>query len=121
MPQHCTICRSPHRHEIDLALARGAELKSTAQRYGLNEASMCRHRKSGHVPLALIEAHLSALAGGREDLERVELEERQGLLINLRAQRALLLDMQQAAKAEEKYGLAGVAPVKPDRRRVGAP
>jgi hypothetical protein len=105
VPQHCTVCRSEHRHAIDLELARGGQQRAIASKYGVNEASLSRHRRN-HLPVALLEAHLSELAGGTQDLERVASEERHGLLINLRAQRALLLDMQHAAKLEEKYHLA---------------
>ena len=105
MGRRCTVCTHPDRSEIDLALARGAEQEATSRRYGLTRYAVARHVGSGHVPLSLVKAHLEVLAGGRQDLEAVEIEERDNLLMNLKRQRAMLLEMQERALVEDKWSV----------------
>jgi hypothetical protein len=105
MGRRCTVCVHPERNAIDLALARGGEQKATSRRYGLTRHAVSRHVLSGHVPVSLVQAHLETLAGGRKDLEAVEIEERDGLLMNLKRQRAMLLEMQERALVGEKWSV----------------
>lgn len=54
MPPRCSVCDHPQRPKIDRALAtEGATLRGIARQYGLDDSSVDRHKKSGHVAEAL--------------------------------------------------------------------
>ena len=51
----CTICANPDLAKINEALLSGAALNTLAGTYGVNRASLYRHRK--HIPAKLAKAH----------------------------------------------------------------
>ena len=99
MSQRCRVCHHPERGQIDVALARGCSSLEISRRYGMSSGSVLRHRKSGHIPPAIIDAfprqrsHLSV-----EALTQLRADESAGVLLNLARQRRLLLQTQDAAE-----------------------
>ena len=55
MGQRCSICRHPHREEIDRALIAGEPRRRIAARYAVSETSLRRHAKN-HLPEKLARA-----------------------------------------------------------------
>jgi hypothetical protein len=55
MPQPCSICTHPDRHEIDHAIANDAPNRRIATQYGLSEAAVRRH-KADHLPAKVAKA-----------------------------------------------------------------
>jgi hypothetical protein len=107
MPQVCRVCTSEHRPEIDLALAKGLPCTEIARKYPpLTKDSVYRHKNSGHVPKAVIENFLRELAGGGDDLEALERDQRNGLLVRLRRQQVLLDEMLEKARKQDLFGVA---------------
>ncbi len=53
----CTICASPDRAAIDRALVGGTSAAQVAARFGVNESSVKRHRRS-HTPIELQNVHV---------------------------------------------------------------
>src|SRR5215207_9093442 len=55
MPRRCTVCNHHERHGIDESLVTGAPYRGVAERFGLSESSVYRH-KSEHLPAHLLKA-----------------------------------------------------------------
>jgi hypothetical protein len=55
MPQTCTVCRLPNRHEAEKALLAGEPLRNIAERYGTSPPALLRH-KGAHLPAKLVRA-----------------------------------------------------------------
>jgi hypothetical protein len=67
MPRRCTICASPSRQDIEIALARGRSLRSLAGKHRLSKSAIHRHKR--HADSAqdwLIKALSKATAGERK-------------------------------------------------------
>ena len=60
-PPRCTVCRSPHRGDVDAALLEGGSKRTVANRFGIGESAIQRHRE--HVP-----ARLAKIVQEAEDL-----------------------------------------------------
>lgn len=48
MPK-CTICISPFREKIDIALASGASVRNVAKQFNVGASSVHRHKADGHI------------------------------------------------------------------------
>lgn len=48
MPK-CTICISPFREKIDIALASGASVRNVAKQFNVGVSSVQRHKADGHI------------------------------------------------------------------------
>lgn len=62
MPRVCTVCGHQERPEIDRALVDRATFRTIADRFGLSETALKRHRKDhlpGHVAMAKEAAHVA--------------------------------------------------------------
>ena len=71
MPRRCTVYDHPESHGIDEALVSGAPYRSVAQRFGLSESSVYRH-KTEHLPAHLLKAkELADVARADDLLEQV--------------------------------------------------
>lgn len=67
MPRTCTACGHPQRPEIDRALVDGATYRTIADRYGLSETALKRH-KSDHLPGHVAKAQEAAQVADADDL-----------------------------------------------------
>ena len=97
----CLTCEHPQLQVIDAELARGMPVKRLARRPGMpSRWSIQRHKDSGHINPANVAAHAKSLVAENRDLREVELEERTGWLNNLRHQRVVLLEIQDALRRD---------------------
>jgi hypothetical protein len=55
MGNTCTICKSKHREEIDLALVNGEPLRRIAENFGMSTSALVRH-KGAHLSEAIMKA-----------------------------------------------------------------
>jgi hypothetical protein len=102
-PRRSTIVGHPDPPRIERDLALGRPLARIAKKYGISKDAAWRHKKNLPVQLkAALAGH--ALAPG-QDLEKIRVEESEGLLGHLAAQRARLLLSQDAAIEAEQFGL----------------
>jgi hypothetical protein len=56
MPQTCTICRHPERHDIEAELRAGTPYRDIARRHNVSKDGLSRHRAkhmSRHTPTGL--------------------------------------------------------------------
>jgi len=67
MPRTCTVCGHPQRPEIDRALVEGATYRTIADRFGLSETALKRH-KSEHLPGHVAKAQEAAQVADADDL-----------------------------------------------------
>lgn len=56
MPRSCTICVNKHKLEIDRAILAGETYGAIARRFGVSRHAVANHRRSGHIPAAIIKA-----------------------------------------------------------------
>jgi hypothetical protein len=106
MTARCLTCYHPNRADIDVALARGFNCGEVSKKYGLPIGSVQRHKRTGHIPPSVIAAfpkHRSDLSA--EALSQLRCDESAGILLNLAAQRRLLLEIQDEAEAENDRDL----------------
>jgi hypothetical protein len=100
-----TITGHPDQAGIERSLAIGVPLGRVAKKYGVSKDACFRHKRK--LPPQL----KSALAGhalrSGEDLEKLRIDESEGLLQNLAAQRARLLIAQDAALEAEQFSIVG--------------
>ena len=59
MPRTCTVCNSPKRPEIDVALLSGGSYRSIARRYNAPPDSVFRHKRD-HLPAQSVKAKNAA-------------------------------------------------------------
>ena len=86
------------RAEIEFELATGKSVRAIARKYNIHEQALYKHRKK--LPPQLKAAFVGQLLKPGTDLEKLRVEESEGLLQNLATQRARLLIMQDAAMGE---------------------
>jgi len=67
MPRTCTACSHPQRPEIDRALVEGATYRTIADRFGLSETALKRH-KSDHLPGHVAKAQEAKQVADADDL-----------------------------------------------------
>ncbi len=67
MPRICTVCAHSQRSEIDRALVEGATYRTIADRFGLSETALKRH-KSEHLPGHVAKAQEAAQVADADDL-----------------------------------------------------
>ena len=67
MPRVCSICTHSQRSEIDRALVEGATYRTIADRFGLSETALKRH-KSEHLPGHVAKAQEAAQVADADDL-----------------------------------------------------
>ena len=73
MPVPCVTCGHPQREVIDAALVLGQEsLRSLAKRYGMDRASLARHRQNHVSPALARVATQREEQGPRSALDRLE-------------------------------------------------
>jgi hypothetical protein len=100
-----TIIGHPDQSRIERDLAIGRPLGRIAKKYGVSKDAAFRHKRK--LPPQL----KSALAGNAlrsgQDLEQLRIDESEGLLQNLAAQRARLLIAQDAALEAEQFTIVG--------------
>jgi hypothetical protein len=100
-----TIVGHPDQSRIERDLAIGRPLGRIAKKYGISKDAAFRHKRK--LPPQL----KSALAGDAlrsgKDLEQLRIDESEGLLQNLAAQRARLLIAQDAALEAEQFTIVG--------------
>lgn len=98
MPRVCSACIHPDRAEIDAALVeRSASYRTIADRFGLSETSLKRHK--AHLPAHLSTAHEAEAVASADDLLR-----------QLRALQRKALDLLEKAEREGdlRTALSGV-------------
>jgi hypothetical protein len=95
-PQHSKIAEDPNRVLIERALAMGVPMARIAKRFGYKIDAICRYRD--RLPQQLKAAIVAAALKPKEtDLDQLRIDESEGILGNLAAQRARLLLMQDQA------------------------
>jgi hypothetical protein len=67
MPRVCTICSHAQRSEIDRSLVDGATYRTIADRFGLSETALKRH-KAEHLPAKVAKAQEAAEVADADDL-----------------------------------------------------
>lgn len=88
--RQCTVCRSKHRHQIEIGLTHGVPARVLASRFGFaRHDAILRHARA-HLTPAMRAAILSAQKPSAIDLDALRTAESEGLLANLTAQRARL-------------------------------
>lgn len=70
MARPCSICTSPLRGEIELALQRGLSVRQVAGRFSVSRSSIDRHVNNGHC---IITTPMVALSGDLEQIADVEM------------------------------------------------
>ena len=95
MPQHSTILDHPERASIEYDLARGVPIRKIAAKHGISIHVLYRYRE--HMPPQLRAKHLGARLKAGADLDKLRIDESEGILTNLAMQRARLLLVQDAA------------------------
>jgi len=83
------------RDQIEFELATGKSVRAIANKYGVHEMALYRHRKN--LPPQLKAAYVGRLLAPGVDLEKLRTEESEGLLQGLATQRARLLIAQDQA------------------------
>lgn len=103
------IDQHPERGRIEYDLARGVPVRVVAKKFGLKPSACYRH--FAKMPPQLKAEKFAALLKPAADLEKLRIDESEGLLANLAMQRARLLLMQdtaiELADAEMTQRLAG--------------
>ena len=94
MPRTCTACSHPQRPEIDRALVDGTTYRTIADRYGLSETALKRH-KSDHIP-----GHVAKAQDAREAADADD------LLTQLKALRNKAISILQKAETSGDYRTA---------------
>jgi hypothetical protein len=89
MPKHSSVVDHPDRAAIERGLAIGTPIRQMAKKYKLSIDTLYRYRSQ--LPPQLKAAHLGARLKAGADLEKMRLEESEGILANLATQRARLL------------------------------
>jgi hypothetical protein len=56
MPRPCTVCQHPQREDIDVDLVAGTTFRVIANRFGVGDSSVARHRRF-HLSPALVAVH----------------------------------------------------------------
>jgi hypothetical protein len=98
-----TITEHVDRARIERDLALGRPLARIAKKYGVSITAAFRHKRK--LPPQLKAALAAHALRPAEDLEKLRMEESEGLLGHLAAQRARLLISQDAAMEAEQFGL----------------
>jgi hypothetical protein len=110
MPTHSTILDHPDRARIEYDLARGVPVRQLAKKYGISIHVFYRYK--AQLPPQLRAAHLGARLKAGADLEKLRIDESEGILTNLAVQRARLLLVQDAAlEAGDRREVAYIADV----------
>jgi hypothetical protein len=110
MPTHSTVVDHPDRARIEFDLARGVPVRTLAKKYGLSIHVLYRYR--AQIPPQLRAAHLGARLKAGADLDKLRIEESEGILQNLALQRArLLLNQDAAMEAGDRREVAYIADV----------
>ena len=100
-----TIVGHPDQPRIERDIALGRPLQRIAKKYKVSKDAVWRHKR--HLPPQLKAALAGHALSPGEDLEKIKVEESEGLLAHLAAQRARLLLAQDAALECEQFGLVG--------------
>ncbi len=98
------IVDHPDRGRIEYDLARGAPVRVVARKYKISKDSAYRYLRK--MPAQLRAAHLGKKLRAAADLEKLRIDESEGLLQNLASQRARLLLLQDQALDADNGGLA---------------
>lgn len=98
------ILDHPDRARIEFDLARGVPVRAVSRKYKISKDSAYRYLKK--LPPQLRAAHMGAKLRASADLEKLRIDESEGLLQNLATQRARLLLLQDNAMDTENPGLA---------------
>jgi len=85
----CSVCKSKHRHQIEIGLAHGLAHNALARRFGVSADAISRHC-ANHLTPAMRAAILTAQAPSAIDLDKLQASESEGLLSQLVHQRARL-------------------------------
>jgi transposase-like protein len=85
----------PDRAQIEFELASGGSVRAIARKYDVHEVALYKHRKK--LPPQLKAAFIGRLLAPGVDLEKLKMEESEGLLQSLAQQRARLLIVQDQA------------------------
>src|SRR5262245_10693858 len=88
-PGICSVCNSPQRREIELALVTRLPVSTIAARWGVSRDSAWRHGRLHLTPVQRA-SYLTALKPSGIDLEELQRNESQSLLAQLLAGRAKL-------------------------------
>jgi hypothetical protein len=96
MGQKCTICGHPRRSEVELATARRVGIRQIAQKFGVSQWAVQRHK--AHMPPQLSAALAATGFPTCIDLDALRKAESEGLLQTLVAQRGRLYRLLDAAE-----------------------
>jgi hypothetical protein len=95
MPTQSSVISHLERAAIERGLAIGSNIRQMAKKYNLSIDTLYRYRSQ--MPPQLRASHLAQKLKGNVDLEKLRIEESEGILTNLATQRARLLLVQDAA------------------------
>jgi hypothetical protein len=95
MPMHSQVVKHKDRAAIERGLATGVPVRQLAKKHGLSIDTLYRYK--AQIPPQLKAAHLGAKLRAGVDLEKLRIDESEGLLQNLAQQRARLLMCQDGA------------------------
>src|SRR5690242_15193722 len=98
MPQPCSICVSPSRHAIDVAIIAGTPFRRVAAQFGVTEQAVRRHRVA-HLP--------ERMARARDAAELAEADDLVAQVRALRARALAILDDADAA-GDRRAALAAI-------------
>ncbi len=98
MPRSCTVCAHSQRQEIDRALLEGITYRTIADRFGLSETALKRH-KADHVPARIAKATAAKQVADADDLL--------GQLRDLRTKAITILEAAESA-GDYRAALAGI-------------
>jgi hypothetical protein len=101
----CTICAHPARPQIDLALASGCSKRNIGQRFGVSPDAVWRHGRE-HLTSEMRAALATRLLAREGDMQRILLEEGEGVVEALKAVRGPLFTLFLAATDAGDYRAA---------------
>jgi len=95
MPTASTVLRHPNRAQIEMDLASGKPIRQISAKYGISIHVLYRYK--AQIPAQLKAKHMGARLRAGVDLDRLRIDESEGILQNLAMQRARLLLVQDSA------------------------
>ena len=105
MPRRCTVCLHVNRTEVDKELACDQPFRSIADRFGLSQSALKRHKKN-HLPGRLARAYEAKNADALDEVTRFQREQEAkdtreafDIIQQLRAVNAATLEVVKKARA----------------------
>jgi hypothetical protein len=110
MPTASTVTKHSERASIEMALANGTPIRQIAKKYGISIHVLYRYKSQ--LPPQLKAKAIGAKLKATSDLEKLRIDESEGILTNLAMQRArLLLVQDRALEADDRQQVGYLADV----------